>query len=167
MKKVFSILILSALSLSIYFTYSDKNTSPIQCGDLLKEYANTPQNIADKVSFEDCEVVNGQIELVRAVYKIKAQNSEIVEDYFAKKYAIPKMQWQECHAGLCVLSTSSYLGVDFTAEKIEKLYKLDRKNLGLGLSFDMSGIYDYLGKTTKQREYIKDFKIEIAITQSP
>ncbi len=77
------------------------------------------------------------------------------------------MQWQECHAGLCVLSTSSYLGVDFPAEKIEKLYKLDKKNLGLGLSFDMSGIYDYLGKTIKQRKYIKDFKIEIAITQSP
>ncbi|MDP8099991.1 hypothetical protein [Pasteurella atlantica] len=166
MKKTL-VLILSTLFLGMSLMYLNKDNSPIQCSDLLKEYANTPQNIADKLHFEGCEVVNGQIELVRATYKIKAQDSESVEDYFAKKYAIPKMQWQECHAGLCVLSTSSYLGVDFPAEKIEKLHKLDKKNLGLGLSFDMSGIYDYLGKTIKQREYIKDFKIEIAITQSP
>ncbi|MBR0574658.1 MULTISPECIES: hypothetical protein [Pasteurellaceae] len=66
-----------------------------------------------------------------------------------------------------MLSTSSYSDVDLPAEKIEKLHKLDKENLGLGLSFDMSGIYDYLGKTIKQQEYIKNFKVEIAITQSP
>lgn len=62
------------------------------CGDLLKIYAEKPDNLI----FVACETVTNSQTKVRARYKVSGKQSKVVEDFLIKTYGMGKLTWGCC-----------------------------------------------------------------------
>lgn len=144
------------------------------CGDLIARYTATPDSIADKLHFQQCKIIGGQ-ELVRATYTVNNADSVVVENYFMKKYQMPKLDWVDmggklrCHGGICIFGTPKVFGEAFYPEKITKLQLIDPTYC---LFIQIKAVVDVLKLPQKatippSRGLIKTFKIEVSIWQSP